>query len=71
MEQSLLGHTYGGARAAALDDSVGRLRPGLRADFAVLDRALLDITGAAGEQLPGVVATYVDGRCAYGCEGLP
>lgn len=42
-------------------------RPGLRADFVILDS---DIRKGLepGMPLPGVLATFVDGRCEYGCQ---
>jgi len=65
LEWSLAGHTLHAARAANLEDWVGALRPGLRADFAVFDRSPMDL--AHGGALPSVLATWVDGRCGYGC----
>lgn len=65
---ALLGHTAWAADAAMLGGLVGRLRPGLRADFVVLSASPFDLKGrGGGEQLPRVLRTYVDGSCAYGC----
>ncbi len=66
-ETSLLGHTAHAAKAALLDEWVGRLRPGLKADFVLLSGSLLDLKGDVGEQLPAVLRTYMDGACVHGC----
>lgn len=40
-------------------------RPGMRADFVVLDQSPLDM--APGGPLPEVLNTYVNGQCRHGC----
>lgn len=72
LEQALVGHTAAGATAGMVDSLVGRLIPGHKADFVVLNASLF-VAGAAQtgqtaySSLPRVLRTYVDGSCAYGC----
>jgi predicted amidohydrolase YtcJ len=61
-EQALHMHTSRAAEVARLGHLVGRLAPGLRADLVVLDASPLLTNGG---RLPRVLATYVDGKCAY------
>lgn len=65
--EALLAHTAAGAAAAGLEAEVGRIAPGLRADFVVLD-AFPEGGAAAAAALPRVLRTYVDGECAWGCD---
>lgn len=44
---------------------LGMYRVGLRADFTVLSKSLLGENGI--DELPEVLQTYVDGKCAFGC----
>jgi guanine deaminase len=73
--------TLGGARALALDNSIGAIAPGYEADFAVLDpkaTPLLALRHARAESIQDVLfalmmlgddravrATYVAGQCAH------
>lgn len=43
LEEALLGHTAWGAEALGLEDFVGRLAPGLRADFIELSDSLAEV----------------------------
>ena len=40
----------------------------MQADFTVLDRNLLEVLQQGGGELPAVMATYVGGRCGFGCD---
>ncbi|MFY2762964.1 amidohydrolase [Arenimonas sp. MALMAid1274] len=62
--QALEGFTRGAAHAAFDDDELGRLAPGLRADFVILDADPLAVEPAALLDL-GVVSTWVDGEVVY------
>ncbi len=61
---ALRAFTEGGARAAGLADRVGRLAPGLLADFVVLDR---DIFAVEPHEIPDLTVrtTVVGGRVVY------
>jgi len=59
--EALRGFTAEAARAAHDEAEVGRLAPGLRADFVVLDRDPLAVPAAALDELQ-VRATWVDGQ---------
>lgn len=61
--QALQAHTLDAARTLCLDHLVGSIRSGLRADFVVLDK---HPAAMEKEAMPQVVATWVDGQCAYG-----
>lgn len=63
-EQALRGFTAGAAFAAFDEDDIGRLAPGYRADFVVLDADPLSVAPA---KLPAlkVLSTWVDGRQVY------
>ena len=39
----------------------------MRADFTVFDGNLLEKLPGPMANLPAVVATFVDGKCAFGC----
>lgn len=69
LADALLGHTSRAAAAARLSHWVGALRPGLRADFVVVDRDPFGAGGLVGTdgRLPAVLATYMDGACVWGC----
>eukprot|EP00884_Botryococcus_braunii_P021613 jgi/Botrbrau1/8135/Bobra.0308s0027.1 len=64
-ESALRATTEAGARLSGLDDELGTLRVGKRADFVVLSDN--PITTVPGAPLPHVMQTYVDGLCAFGC----
>jgi len=62
--EALRGFTADAAWAGHDDAEVGRLRPGLRADFVVLDRDPLAVPAAQLAELQ-VRSTWVDGRPVY------
>lgn len=62
--QALHGFTQGAAYAASAEHEVGRLMPGMRADFVVLDADPLTVPGPALRSL-SVRATWVDGAPVY------
>lgn len=62
--EALHGFTVGAAWAAFDENRVGRLAPGLRADFVVLDRDPLAVPGAELDELV-VRSTWVDGAPVY------
>ena len=47
--------------------SVLHCRQGMQADFTVLDGDLLEALKEGGSNIPAVRATYVNGKCSYGC----
>ena len=65
--EALRGFTADAAWAAHDEGEVGRLAPGLRADFVVLDE---DPLAVPGEQLDDlhVRSTWVDGKAVYEAE---
>jgi predicted amidohydrolase YtcJ len=64
-------HTAVAADAAfVMGARLGRLVPRRKADFLVLPASPLD-AGPEGFAAARVAATYVDGRCAHGCGGVP
>ncbi len=64
-EEALRGFTLDAAYAAFMEDEVGSLEPGKRADFAVLDRDVMTVP--APEILEAeVVATFLDGEPIHG-----
>ena len=65
--QALRGFTFGAAYAAHDEAEVGRLAPGLRADFVVLDRDPLAVPPAELDSLK-VQATWVDGEPVYSAD---
>ena len=65
--QALRGFTFGAAYAAHDEAEVGRLAPGLRADFVILDRDPLAIPAAELDSLK-VQATWVDGEPVYSAD---
>jgi hypothetical protein len=62
--EALRGFTSDAAWAAFMEAEVGRLAPGMRADFVVLDG---DPLAAAPSRLPqlGVLSTWLDGVAVY------
>jgi predicted amidohydrolase YtcJ len=62
--EALRGFTVDAARAGFMEHEVGRLAPGLRADFVLLDADPLDVPAA---RLPAitVLSTWVDGEPVY------
>ena len=64
IDEALDGYTRGGAVACGGDDEVGALRPGMRADMAVLSA---DIRQTPPEEVAGVrvMQTWVDGRLIF------
>lgn len=64
-EEALRGFTIDAAYAAFMEEEVGSLAPGKRADFVVLDR---DVMTVPAEEILGaaVVATFLDGEPIYG-----
>lgn len=64
VEEALHGFTAGAAWAAFDEDEVGRLAPGLRADFVILGQDPLAVPADALDALE-VRSTWVDGRPVY------
>jgi predicted amidohydrolase YtcJ len=62
--EALRGFTSDAAYAAADEAHVGRLAPGLRADFVVLGADPLRVPASALDELP-IRSTWVDGRRVY------
>ncbi len=62
--EALRGFTADAAWAGRDEQQVGRLRPGMRADFVVLDRDPLDVSPTELADLQ-VRSTWVDGRPVY------
>ena len=59
-EEGLLAVTARPAEAAFMEDLVGQLKPGMKADFVVLDR---DVT--TSKERPKVLRTFVNGNLVY------
>jgi predicted amidohydrolase YtcJ len=75
-EEAVRASTAGAAYAAGLDAWCGRLVPGLKADFVLLDGSPFEEEGGGkrGERLlararPRVRSTFVGGVCRHGCGG--
>ena len=64
-EAALAGFTTGGAYAAFAEDKVGRLAPGLWADFILVDRDPLLVTPSE-LRATNVLETWIAGRKVYG-----
>ena len=64
VEQALYAYTVGSAYAAGEEHRKGQLRPGMLADFVVLDRNLLTIPLETLREAR-VLRTYVGGVCVY------
>lgn len=62
--QALYAYTAGGAYASGEEDIKGRIRPGMLADFILVDR---DLLSCPPEELLSarVLRTYVGGECVY------
>ena len=67
-EQAVRFYTINNARLLFLEDQVGTLEEGKRADFIVIDR---DILACPVDEIPAtkVLQTYVDGKLVYETEG--
>ena len=59
-EEGLLAVTARPPEAAFMEDLVGQLKPGMKADFVVLDR---DVT--TSKERPKVLRTFVNGNLVY------
>ena len=66
-EEALRGFTADAAYAAFMEDEVGSLVPGLRADFVVLSQDLMRVPPEAILDTR-VLATYIDGERVYAAE---
>jgi len=64
-QQAVLGFTRDAARAAFMENEVGTLRPGLRADFVILDADPLTVQPARRIAAITVKSTWVDGKPVY------
>jgi predicted amidohydrolase YtcJ len=62
--EALHGFTLGAAWAAFMEDEVGSLAPGKRADFVVLDADPMAVPAQQIDDI-GVVETWFDGRLVY------
>ncbi|MHA6203347.1 amidohydrolase [Dyella soli] len=65
--QALAGFTRGAAYAAFMENEVGMLRPGLRADFVLLDGDLMTVPQRQIADLKPL-STWVDGKAVYHAE---
>jgi len=63
-EQAIRFYTINNARLMFMEDEIGSLEPGKRADFVILDRDLLECPVDEIRETK-VLATYVDGRAVY------
>ncbi|GAX75631.1 hypothetical protein CEUSTIGMA_g3075.t1 [Chlamydomonas eustigma] len=63
--EALFGHTRQGAAALMMQDYVGTLREGMRADFVILHDIKRSLPWS-DKHKPKVLATVVDGRCVHG-----
>ncbi|QNK01016.1 amidohydrolase [Dyella telluris] len=65
--QALAGFTRGGAYASFMEDQVGALKPGMRADFVVLSADLMTVSPRQIADLKPL-STWVDGKAVYRAE---
>lgn len=65
--QALAGFTRGAAYASFMEDQVGALKPGMRADFVVLSGDLLTVSPRQIADLKPL-STWVDGKAVYRAE---
>jgi predicted amidohydrolase YtcJ len=63
-EQALAGFTRGAAYAAFMENEVGTLKPGLRADFVILDGDPMTVPVRQIADLKPI-STWVDGKAVY------
>jgi hypothetical protein len=63
VEQALLGYTAAAAYALKAEREIGRIEPGCRADFCIVEPSPFDADAELAATR--VVATYVEGRCVY------
>lgn len=66
-DEALRGFTLDAAYAAFMENQVGSLAPGKRADFVILDRDIMTIPAAEILETR-VLATFLDGEVVYGGE---
>ncbi|DBA97126.1 hypothetical protein WJX77_007862 [Trebouxia sp. C0004] len=71
LEQAMMAHTKGAAFACGLEGALGVIRPGMQADFTVLDGNLLDVLHRGPNEMPTVKATYVRGQLQYDSAQAP
>jgi len=64
-QQALHGFTSGAAYASFTEGTQGKLRVGMKADIAILDRDIMKVTPADLRNTK-VQATILDGRVVYG-----
>jgi predicted amidohydrolase YtcJ len=67
VEEALRAYTYGGAYASFEEDLKGTLKPGMLADFVLIDRVLTEIPPAQIRDSK-VLRTIVGGRVVYSAE---
>ncbi len=65
--QALAGFTRGAAYAAFMENEVGTLKPGMRADFVILDGDLMSVPPRQIADLKPL-STWVDGKVVYRAE---
>ncbi|AIF47898.1 amidohydrolase [Dyella japonica] len=65
--QALAGFTRGAAYASFMEDQVGALKPGMRADFVVLSADLMTVPSRQIADLKPL-STWVDGKAVYRAE---
>jgi predicted amidohydrolase YtcJ len=69
-KEALYGYTQGAAYAAFMEEEVGSITPGKRADFAVLSQDLMRVPDEALLDTE-VVATYLDGALIHSTPDWP
>jgi predicted amidohydrolase YtcJ len=65
--QALAGFTRGAAYASFMEDQVGALKPGMRADFVILSDDLMTVQPRQIADLKPL-STWVDGKAVYRAE---